>query len=445
MVSKQYFNSIVSNENGGTNMGINLFVFSAHFVLVSNILYLVVLHKDILPEALKGEITGPLVRAIHSFAYAVFLAFCSQSTTPKNHFTRAKKGIKIGIAASFALVILSSLSPSAFQANSPMNGILLALYFTALIAGGFGDALATPALLGIIASTGEEKGPKYVGYFWTSVSTSYVYIPLLAGWFTSLPRKNPALRIIPFSFDFFLSLLAFILLSMAYNRVKRMEQSVEQPGSETVPGEPVSISDLFRTLKSCKFILASVLILAANQFAFNSLKTASQEFNGSCKHLGMAGNSLMFAVASYLVSRWWSKEKNTQENTRTWVLVSLMMILIVGFSVIMLKSSPEIGAVVMLIFGPFSAILHTGVNIYYAQVAIEQETANLGARLGMFASLYRFLGSVGYLVTTLIVFIHHIGKFPEAYLPFIAFVVNGLPILMVMIFFASITRGKDLM
>ena len=424
------------------NNGLLLYLFSAHFIMLSNILYLVVLHKSVLPIALQGPVTSPLIRAAHSFAYAIFLAFCSQGTNPQNSFSRTKKGIQIGVAGAFVLVILSTISSSISSIGVIGEYILPLLFFCALIFGAYGDAMATPALLGIIASTGEKKGPKYVGYFWISISFSYIYAPLLANHFLSLIKQDQFFRIFPFAFDLLLSLSALVIFPVAFSRLEKAKPPIQPPKARTSNKKAVAstvFTDLFKILISENPLRICVLILAANQFAFNSLKTASQELSRPWNHLGLTGNAIMFFITSLLVAMWWKKSKNTEEKTRTIVLTSLWMILAVGFLVIVLNKSPTTGAGIMLLFGPFSAILYTGINIYYTQFLILKGESKLGARLGMFSSLYRFFGSIGYLVTALISMVHvHIAsQLPE---PILAFLINSLPVMLVILYFTRATK-----
>jgi MFS family permease len=422
--------------------GFLLFLSSAHFVLVSNVLYLVVFDRGILPDALLTGINRPLLKAAHAFTYAVFLFFCSQNTNPKNQYSRALTGMYIGAASTLALVILSMLPFSIFHSPGPLKEVILVLYFTALICGGYGDAVATPALLGIIASADDKNGPKYVGYFYSSVSISCIYIPLLATWVQPFIRLNPDYRSIPFIFDLLLSILALILFPYAY---KCMEKSPAVfPGNAAIEKLKPSIRlpDLWAAMKSHQLVLACVLILAANQFAYNSLKTASQELAAPWKYLGFAGNAVLFCTASYLVTRKWNKNKITGQNTRPLVLISLGIILIVGLSVIILKRLPGLGAGMMLLFGPFSAILYTGINIYYAQYALTLGPGNIGACLGIFSALYRFFGSIGYLVTGLIVILMDMFDSPQEKLPVFAFIVNGLPMIIIMVYFAAVSKNK---
>ncbi len=426
-----------ANQAIRVNSGLLLFLLAAHFVLVSNVLYLAVLDKSILPKEFQGNVFDSLFKALHAFSYAVFLIFCSKNTTSQNYASRATKGILIGVLTSLLLLLLSFSS----QTHAGGNNLLQSLfYFVALILGGFGDALATPALIGIIASTGNEKGPKYMGYFWASVSIANIYVPFLAIGFQSLMSQNSSYRTLPFAFDTFISLLALITFPIAYSQFKRSHTINSMDIKEKKIADPLTFPKIFNSLKSNGFVMACVLILAANQFALNSVRTASQDFPKPWRQLGIMGSSIMFTAASYFIAKYWKYESQNTARTRVWVLISIVVLIVVGTCVFVLQPLPAIGAATMLFFGPFSAMLHTGVNVQYTQYAIEQNSGNLASQLGIFSSFYRFIGSIGYLVAALIAFSQTLTKLPKE---FFIFTINGFPIIVSAIIFAILTKNKN--
>jgi hypothetical protein len=388
-----------------------------------------------LPSELNGDVMKSFIRAIHAFAYAVFLAFCSFSTTRENQISRAKIGTLIGILTSFSLVLLSVL-PKIFLGAEPLKqGLFTILFFIALAVGGLGDAIATPALLGILGSASGPKGHQYIGYFGVSISAAYIYVPILCFWIIPLADRNGFFRAIPFALDCVLSILALALLSISTKQISISGEHspIKTTSSVYTSSKSNPLVELIGTLKSNYFILICVLILAVNQFAFNSLKTASQELKFPWGHIWLVANAILFSIASFIISRWWDKNRVTNEGTRHLVLTALVIILISGIIVILLKDAPAFAAVAGLMFGPFSALLYTGINIYYAEYIIGKGEKNIGSNLGLFSSLYRFLGSFGYLVIALSEYLQHINKIKS--IKFLLLLINGVPIFVVILLF----------